>query len=280
MSAVTAAKMEISTKIWPPTGAPRRSEALEAPELQVAGHRAQAVVVLAVDVPDGGEESGREVEAGDGGGVGRAGDAVAAEVDGAEVVGEEQEPVAEGVDQVGGDEGHGDGADVVEGLQVAAQGEVEQERGGSGVERLEEADGLGEDRGLDGQVVQGEGAGGDDGHQERGEQGGEDEAVEQPAVGVVELARAVGLRDVGVEAEQDAADAEGEGVVDDLGECGGGDGDGRVGQVADHDGVDDGHEHPAEFGEDERQGEREHGLDFVANGRHLQHSSLPPVAKS
>ena len=47
----------------------------------------------------------------------------------------------------------------------------------------------------------------------------------------------------------------GDGVVDDLGEGGGGDGDGRVGQVADHDGVDEGHEHPAELGEDEGEGE-------------------------
>ena len=53
----------------------------------------------------------------------------------------DQEPVEEDVEEVRGDESEGDGADVVEGLQVAAQGEVEEERGRSPVEGAEEADG-------------------------------------------------------------------------------------------------------------------------------------------
>jgi hypothetical protein len=36
--------------------------------------------------------------------------------------------------------------------------------------------------------------------------------------------------------------------------------------VSDHDGVHDAHRHPAEFGEDERQGEREHRPDLVTDG--------------
>ena len=42
--------------------------------------------------------------------------------------------------------------------------------------------------------------------------------MEEPAVGFVEAACAVGLGEVGVEAEEDAGDAEGEGVVEDLAE--------------------------------------------------------------
>ena len=113
----------------------------------------------------------------------------------------------------------------------------------------------------------------DDEDERERETGGEEEAVEEPAVGFVEAACAVGLGEVGVEAEEDAGDAEGEGVVEDLAEGGGGDGEGGVGHVADHDGVDDAHRHPADLGEDERQGEGEHGTDLVADG-HLVWCSL------
>ena len=107
------------------------------------------------------------------------------------------------------DERDGDGADVVEGLQVAAQGEIEHEGRGSGVERLEEADRLVEDDGVYGHTQERVGDEGDDAHEDCGEDGGEQEAVEEPAVGVVDLAGAVGLGEVGVEAEEHAADAEG-----------------------------------------------------------------------
>ncbi len=50
---------------------------------------------------------------------------------------------------------------------------------------------------------------------------------------------------------------------------------GGVGHVADHDGVDDAHRHPAEFGEDERKSEREHGPDLLAYGHGLCWS--PPL---
>jgi hypothetical protein len=44
--------------------------------------------------------------------------------------------------------------------------------------------------------------------------------------------------------------------------------------VSDHDGVDDAHGHPADLGEDEWEGEREHGTDLVAD-RH-RFWVLPP----
>ncbi len=191
-----------------------------------------------------GDEEG-EVGAGDGGGEAGAGDSESGDVDGSPGVTVDEEPVAEDVDEVGGDEGDRDGTDVVEGLQVAAQGEVEEEDRRSPVEGAEEGCGAEEDLMVDGQAHHREGREGDESHEDCGEDGGEDEAVEEPAVGLVEFACAVGLGDVGVEAEKDAGDAEAEGVVEDLAESSGGDVEGWVGHVADHHGVDDAHRHPA-----------------------------------
>jgi len=128
---------------------------------------------------------------------------------------------------------------------------------------------------VDRQAQHGEGREGDEAHEDGGEDGGEDEAVKEPAVGFVEFACSVGLRDVGVEAEENACDAEAEGVVKNLAEGRGGDAERGVGHVADHDGVDDAHRHPAEFGEDEGKGEREHGPDLLAD-RHVG-CTPPPI---
>ena len=103
----------------------------------------------------------------------------------------------------------------------------------------------------------------------KGETGGEEEAVKKPAVGFVEAACAVRLGEVGVETEQDAGDAESNSVVEDLAEGGGGDGEGGVGHVSDHDGVDDAHRHPADLRENERKGEREDGADLLTDGHGL-----------
>ena len=57
----------------------------------------------------------------------------------------DEEPVADDVAKIRRDERGGDPSDVVEGLQVASQGEVEEERGGAVVESAEEGDRSGED---------------------------------------------------------------------------------------------------------------------------------------
>ena len=88
----------------------------------------------------------------------------------------------------------------------------------------------------------------------------------EPAVGLVVAACSVGLREIGVEREQDSGDTEGDGVVEDLSEGGGGDVEGGVLHVPDHHGVDDAHGHPAELGWMSGQGEREDGSDLLANG--------------
>ena len=89
--------------------------------------------------------------------------------------------------------------------------------------------------------------------------------MEEPAVGGLDLFGAEGLGDEGVEAEKDAADAEGEGVKDDLRQCRRGHGGGRVREAADHAGVDDGHGHPAELAGDEGRGEPEERRELRAD---------------
>ena len=255
-------------------GGSEESEAGEAGALDVAEHGAEAVVVLALDSPDScGDEEG-EIGAGDGGGEARAGDSESGDMNWSPTVAVDEEPVADDIAEVRGDEGYGDGADVIESLQVAAEGEVKEENGCSPVECAEEGDGSGDDLMVDGKAEHEDGRDGDEAHEDCGEDGGEDEAVQEPAVGFVVAACSVGLGEVGVEREEDSGDAEAEGVVEDLSESRGGDGEGGVGHVSDHHGVHDAHRHPAEFGEDEREGKGEDGSDLLTD-RH-DCCSAPP----
>ncbi len=121
-------------------GGTEECEAADAGGFEVVPHAAEAVAVTAFDPPERDDHEESQVAAGDGGGETCAGDAEGGDVDWAPGVAEDEEPVADGVDEVRGDERDGDGADVVEGLQVAAEGEVEEERGGAVVERAEEGD--------------------------------------------------------------------------------------------------------------------------------------------
>ena len=157
----------------------------------------EAVVVVAVGTPDGEDQDAHEVEAREAGGPGGAGDAVgwdAVVVRGdVPAVSEDEEPVSGGVDEVCGDEREGDGAAVVGGLQVAAEGEVEQQREGSVVEALHGGDGLGEDGVVYGQAQEKDGGDGEDRDEQGGESEGHDEAVEEPAIGFLILFGAEGL---------------------------------------------------------------------------------------
>jgi len=106
--------------------------------------------MAAFDPPKGDDHEEREIAAGEGGGKAGSGDSEGWDMDGTPGVAEDEEPVADDVDQVGGDERPGDGADVVEGLEVAAEGEVEEERWCSVVEGGEEGNGAGDDVVVDG----------------------------------------------------------------------------------------------------------------------------------
>ena len=92
--------------------------------------------MAAVGLQDGDEQHGHEVEAGEAGGPGGADDSVGGDVEGVvrvrasadlevPLVAVDEDPVADEVDEVGGDEREGDGLGEVRGLQVAAEGEVE-----------------------------------------------------------------------------------------------------------------------------------------------------------
>jgi len=100
--------------------------------------------------------------------------------------------------------------------------------------------------------------------EQSGESEGHDEAVEQPAVGFLLLFGAERLGDEGVETEKDAAYAEAEGVEEDLGEGGGAHGESGVGQVAEHDGIDQRHGDPAELAGDERQSQVDERWELAA----------------
>lgn len=184
--------------------------------------------------------------------------------------------VSEGVDEVGGDEGEGDGDGDVFGLEITAEGEVGEQGQGSPIERGEEGAHGADEFDADAEANHQERPEGNDHHEQRGECGGEDESVDEGVAGVGGIAAAVGLGDEGVHAEEETAAEDGDHVIEALAESGGTDGDGAVGEAADHESVDHTHAHPTELGEDERQRETERLAKFAgewAQGR-AGHGSL------
>jgi len=117
---------------------------------------------------------------------------------------------------------------------------------------------------VDGEAEEERGRDGEDCDKEGGESEGHDEAVEEPAIRFGVFLGAEGLGDEGIEAEEDAADAEAEGVEEDLGEGGGAHGESGVGQVAEHDGVDQRHGDPSELAGDERQSQVDERRELAA----------------
>ena len=103
------------------------AESDEAPDARQIGEKrglTQVSVVAGVVPEKKNDEDRGEVGAGD-----RRCDAGADNAEhGESPVAEDQEIVAEGIDEIGGDEGEGDGADQVHALEGAAEGEVEKKR--------------------------------------------------------------------------------------------------------------------------------------------------------
>ena len=150
-------------------GGSEEGEATDAVGLEVASHAGEAVVVAALDAPEGDDHEEGEIAAGEGGGEACACDSEGGDSEMAEgmapIMSVDEEPVADYVDEVGCDESDGDGTDVVEGLKVAAEGEVEKESRGAVVESAEEGDRAGEDGVVDGEAQ----------HEDRGAEDDEDE---------------------------------------------------------------------------------------------------------
>jgi len=80
------------------------------------------------------------------------------------------------------------------------------------------------------------------------------DAVDERVEAVIAAASAEGLRDEGVEADEDAFAEEGEDQEEAGTDADGGDGLSAVGETADKHGVFNGHADPADFGQDERDG--------------------------
>jgi len=173
----------------------------------------------------------------------------------------DEEPVAEEVDEVGGDENKGDRADVMDSLEIAAEAGIEEEQGEAENEDTGEGDGVIFYGGSDAEEAEERGES-QDGGGERGSDGeGEDEGGGEGAAGGGEVICAEGLGDEGVEAGHESDAEDGEGIKGGGTEAGGADGGGGMGELADHDVVDDGHDHPAELGAGERDGDAEHFAD-------------------
>ncbi len=88
--------------------------------------------------------------------------------------------------------------------------------------------------------------------------------MEEPAVGFLLFFGAEGLGDEGVEAKEDTANAEAEGIEENLREGGGAHGESGVGQMAEHDGVDQRHGDPSELAGDEGQSQVDERRELAA----------------
>jgi hypothetical protein len=144
-------------------GGAENEELAEMLEFDYAGdfvtqHGADAVVMAAVEPPEGTGVGGEHVEASEAGGPGRAGDAEGGDGEGVAgevpAVAEDEEPVSGDVDQVGGDETEGDGAGVVGGLEITAKGKGEEQGEGAVVQAGDGGDGAVEDGVVDREMEQ------------------------------------------------------------------------------------------------------------------------------
>jgi len=169
----------------------------------------ESVVVFALVVDEEAEHDGGLVTAREHGGPAGAGDSPGRDGEEAPVVSVDEEPVECDVDEVGRDEREGDGADVVEGLEVAAHDEPEEERGGAPVEGVEKGAGASEDLGIGVEQADAEGHDGDDHHEDDGDVEAEEKPVLEGAVGVVDTLGTEGLGENSVETEEHPAYAEG-----------------------------------------------------------------------
>ncbi len=165
----------------------------------------------------------------------------------------DQRPVADRVDDVGGDEREHHRPHQADRLQIAPRRGVDEQRQQRQPQHVEVAADHRDDGRVDAEAIEpGALQPQQAGERHRGEQP-EPQALPQPAPAGVVVAGAVGLRDDRVEAEQDAHAAGGQGEEQDAGEADAADG--FRPERADHQRVDDAHRHPADLGEDDRPGE-------------------------
>jgi len=90
------------------------------------------------------------------------------------------------------------------------------------------------------------------------------DAIDEGAMTIFAMAGTEGLRDQGIESNENSFGEKGKDDEETGSDADGADGLGGVGEAPDHHGVDDHHTHPADLGEDEREGEAEGGSKFAA----------------
>ena len=178
------------------------------------------------------------------------------------------------IDDVGRDEGESDGADHIHALEGAAKGEVEQKRNEAEGERTHVGAGEDGDVGGNAKSVEDIGEEPDGEEEEWRESEAEIDAVDEGVEAIFAAAGAEGLGNEGVEADEEAFAEEDEDEEEAGADADGGDGLGTVGKAANHHGVHDGHADPADFGEDERDGEVESGAKFGAQSGPGEHGGI------
>jgi len=205
----------------------------------------QEVGAMAMVVPEQvADENKGEVGARDSGGPTGAGDTKGRHAEFAE----DEDVVAEEVDEIGGDEGEGNGANHVHALEGAANGEVEKEREKASAEGVHVGNGEDDDAGVDAHAMEVEREI-PDGKEEKGkDRKAEVNAVDEGAVAVFAMAGTEGLGDEGVEADEKTLTEKGKDDEDAGADADGANGLGAVGEAADHHGVHDDHAHPADLG--------------------------------
>jgi hypothetical protein len=220
------------------------------------------------------DEDESEVGAGD-----RGGDAGTSNAEGGEAeFAEDEDVIAKDVDEVGGDESEGDGADHVHALKSAANGEVEKERKKSGGESAHV--GSGEDSNVvtDAKAFEVERKEPDRRGEERSDGETEIDAVEKRAVAVFAVAGTEGLGHERIQADHEAFAKKGEDDVQTGADADGADGLGAVGETADHHRVHDDHAHPADFGENERESKAKGGAKLAAEDLGEGHGGVRKIA--
>src|ERR1700687_1441451 len=113
----------------------------------------------------------------------------------------------------------------------------------------------------------------DRGHEERRHNHAKLNAVHQGAVAVFAFTGAEGLGDESVQADQQPAAEKSHDIENAGADADRTDGAGAIGQMADHDGVDDAHGHPADLREDQRQRKVQRRAHFGAKCFQAEHGS-------
>jgi hypothetical protein len=162
---------------------------------------------------------------------------------------EDQQPVSEHIDQVGGDQRESDRPNMMKRLNVAAQNGVKEQERQTPDQHVGKGDRL--DANWPGDTDEGQNwrPAEDAGGKNRSRAYAESESGCKGAPRPKPILRAECVGNERVEPGQETDSENSEGVEKRVADAGGADRDGAVGQPSDHDGVDHAHRHPAQFGQ-------------------------------